>query len=105
VSAQKPIQDYDQLLQSKSLISKKLEIAKAREKQNNCEISQGKIQFEKINYEIVELEQKLSGLDEIRDKLKRGLDQCEVINNKIKARGCTSLDSTMQDCLNKFEKV
>jgi hypothetical protein len=28
-----------------------------------------------------------------------------VINNKIKARGCTSLDSTMQDCLNKFEKV
>ncbi|CAJ2651357.1 unnamed protein product [Trifolium pratense] len=84
VNAQKTIQDYDQLLQSRSLISKKLESAKAREKRNNCEISRGNIQFEKINSEIVELEQKLSGLVEIRDKLKRDLEQREVINNKIK---------------------
>ncbi|WJX32821.1 hypothetical protein P8452_21104 [Trifolium repens] len=84
VNAQKAIQDYDQLLQSRSLISKTLENGKARVKQNNCEISQGKIQFEKINSEIVELEQKLTGLVEIRDKLKRDLEQCELINNKIK---------------------
>jgi hypothetical protein len=55
-------------------------------KPKRSKITQGKIQFEKKNYEIVELEQKLSGLVEIRDKLKRGFEQCEVINNKIKTK-------------------
>lgn len=84
VSAQNIIQDYDQLLQSRSLISKKLESAKARESQIISEISRGKMQFEKINSEIVELEQKLSGLVELRDKVKKELEHCEVIKSNHK---------------------
>jgi chromosome segregation ATPase len=75
-------------------------------KPKRSKITQGKIQFEKNNYEIVELEQKLSGLVEIRDKLKRGLDQCEVINNKIKTEVAQVwVPQLMQDCVNKFEKM
>lgn len=83
-SAQNTIQDYDQLLQSRSLISKKLESSKARESQIISEISRGKIQFEKINSEIVELEQKLSGLVELRDKVKKEVEHFEVINSNLK---------------------
>lgn len=84
VSAQNTIQDYDQLIQSRSLISKKLESSKARESQIISEISRGKIQFEKINSEIVELEKKLSGLVELRDKVKKELEHFEVINSNLK---------------------
>jgi len=42
-------------------------------------ISQGKIKFEKFNYVIAnKLEQKVRGLVEIRDKVKRDLNHCEV---------------------------
>jgi len=84
VSAQNTIQDYNQLIQSRSLISKKLESSKARESQIISEISRGKIQFENINSEIIELEQKLSGLVELRDKVKKELDDFEVINRNLK---------------------
>ncbi|KAJ1442452.1 Leucine-rich repeat 3 [Sesbania bispinosa] len=83
VAAQKTIQDYDQLLQSRSLLSKQLKSAKARQDQINSNVSQGKIQFEKINSKIVELEQKLSDLVETRDKLKRALDDYDVEKSKL----------------------
>ncbi|KAK7307207.1 hypothetical protein VNO77_40065 [Canavalia gladiata] len=86
VTAQKTIQDYDQLLQSRSLISKQLESAKARQDQINSKVFEGKIQVEKINAEIVELEKRLSVLIETRDKLKRALDYCDVENSKLKTQ-------------------
>ncbi|XP_029127501.1 disease resistance-like protein DSC1 isoform X2 [Cajanus cajan] len=84
LTAQKTIQDYDQLLQSRSLLSKHLESAKARQYQINSKVSEGKIQLEKINSEIVELEQRISVLVETRDRLKSALDNCDVENNKLK---------------------
>ncbi|KAL5076277.1 hypothetical protein RYX36_015261 [Vicia faba] len=84
VSAQKTIQDYNLLLQSRTDISKQLVSVKARECQNKSETSRGKREFERINSEIVELEQKLSGLVEIRDKLKRELEHCDVIDKNLK---------------------
>ncbi|CAK8566866.1 unnamed protein product [Lathyrus sativus] len=84
VSAQKTIQDHNLLLQSRTDISKQLVSVKARECQNKSEISRGKIEFERINSEIVELEEKLSGLVEIRDKLKRELEHCDVIDKNLK---------------------
>lgn len=86
VTAQKIIQDYDQLLQSRSLLSKQLESAKVQQDQINSKVSQGKIQFEKISSEIVELEQKLCTLVVTRDKLKRALDSCDAENNKLKTQ-------------------
>ncbi|RDX89019.1 hypothetical protein CR513_29306, partial [Mucuna pruriens] len=86
MTAQKTIQDYDQLLQSRSLLSKHLESVKARQYQINSRVSEGKIQFEKINSEIVELEHKLCALVVTRDKLKRTLDYCDAENNKLKTQ-------------------
>ncbi|KAL3031456.1 hypothetical protein AAZX31_02G030900 [Glycine max] len=103
VAAQKTIQNYDQLLQSRSLLSKHLESAKARQYHINSKVSEGKIQFEKINSEIVELEQKLRILVETRDKLKRDLDNCDVANNKLKTKAaqwlpkCKSVTTALKE--------
>ncbi|KAG5067932.1 hypothetical protein AAZX31_01G031200 [Glycine max] len=86
VTAQKTIQDYDQLLESRSLLSKQLESAKAQQDQINLKVSEGKTQFEKINSEIDELEHKLCALVVTRDKLKRALDSCDAENNKLKTQ-------------------
>ncbi|KAK7286565.1 hypothetical protein RJT34_21646 [Clitoria ternatea] len=84
MASQKTIHDYDQLLQSRSLLSKQLESAKAQRDQINSKISRGKIQFENITSEIVELEQKLSVLVKAREKLKRSLDHCDVESCQLK---------------------
>ncbi|KAK7407267.1 hypothetical protein VNO78_09026 [Psophocarpus tetragonolobus] len=86
VTAQKTIEDYDQLLQSRSLLSKLLESAKARQDQINSKVFEGKTQFEKINSEIFELEHKLCTLVMARDKLKRALDSCDAENNNLKTQ-------------------
>lgn len=86
VTAQKTIQDYDQLLQSRSLLLKQLESAKVQQHQINSKVSESKTQFEKICSEIVELEQKLCALVVTRDKLKRALDSCDAENNKLKTQ-------------------
>lgn len=85
VTAQKTIQDYDQLLQSRSLLSTQLESAKARKDRIDSKVFQGKTRLESINSEIVELEQRLSGLVESRDKLKRELGYCDVEDSKLKS--------------------
>ncbi|KAK7316584.1 hypothetical protein RJT34_00159 [Clitoria ternatea] len=73
-TAQNTIEDYDKLLQSRFLLSKKLESAKVRKHEINSKASRGKVQLEKMNSEIFQLEQKLSGLVETREKLQRELD-------------------------------
>ncbi|RDX89025.1 hypothetical protein CR513_29300, partial [Mucuna pruriens] len=99
MTAQKTIQDYDQLLQSMSLLSKHLESAKARQDQINSEVSQDKTQFIKINSEIVELEHKLRALVVTRDKLKRALDYCDVENNKLKTQvpECKTITTALKE--------
>ncbi|KAK7407269.1 hypothetical protein VNO78_09029 [Psophocarpus tetragonolobus] len=84
VTTQKTIKDYDQLLQSRSLLSKQLESAKTRQEEINSKVSEGKSQFEKINSEIFELEHKLCTLVTDREKLKRTIDNYCVENNKLK---------------------
>ncbi|KAH1264375.1 TMV resistance protein N [Glycine max] len=86
VTAQEIIQDYNKLLQSRSPLSKHLESARARQYQINSKVSEAKIQVEKINFEIVKLEQKIRVLIETRNKLKRDLDNCDVENNKLKTK-------------------
>lgn len=86
VTAQKTIHDYDQLVQSRSLLSEQLRSAKASQEHINSKVSQHKIQFEEINSEISELEEKLRGLIETRDRLKREMDCCEVESGKLKAQ-------------------
>ncbi|XP_020218392.1 uncharacterized protein LOC109801661 [Cajanus cajan] len=86
VTAQKTIQDYDQLLQSRSLLSKQLESAKSQQDKINSKVSEGKTQFEKICSEIVELEHKLCTLVLTREKLKKALDSCDAENNKLKTQ-------------------
>ncbi|XP_057449697.1 TMV resistance protein N-like [Lotus japonicus] len=86
VTAQKTIHDYDQLVQSRSLLSEQLRSAKASQEHINSKVSQHKIQFEEINSEISELEEKLRGLIETRDRLKREMDCCDVESGKLKAQ-------------------
>ncbi|XP_057432689.1 TMV resistance protein N-like [Lotus japonicus] len=83
-TSQKTIQDYDQLLQSRSSMTDQLRSVKVQQDQIKAKVTELKMKIENINSEIGEQEKESSVLDEAREKLKRELDHYDAESSKLK---------------------
>ncbi|KAK7316585.1 hypothetical protein RJT34_00160 [Clitoria ternatea] len=82
-TTQKAIQGYHKLLHSRSHFSEKLNKARVQQDEINSKASHGKVQLENINHEVFQLEKKLTGLVETREKLRRALENCDMEKRKL----------------------